>query len=331
MLFQSDEEARAQHDAVRNNIGWYRWTHDLVEVSGEGAGELLDYLYVVSVAQLPIGRSKYTTMLDEAGRIIDDVIISRLATDRYWISTLYAPKLLPWIAKHQGDLQVAVKDLTYEIEMYAVQGPNSTALLDEVLDSGVDDLQRFEIREDSLAGIPIKVHRGGFTGELGFELFCAAEDSAAVVASLREAGNNKGAVELDILEVYVRSLPMEKGFALRQDMYGLTPYEAGLGWSVKLDRDFIGKAALVKAAEEGMQRKLVGLEFTAESYEDISQGERVCCRGRDIGLIKAVIFGYTVEKNIGFAVIDAAFSEPGTKVTVGCNASPALVYNKQWL
>jgi glycine cleavage system aminomethyltransferase T len=331
MLFKSDEKARAQHNAVRNNIGWYRWTHDLVEVSGADAAGLLDYLYVASIAQVPIGRSKYTTMLDESGRIIDDVIVTRLADDRFWISTLYAPRLLLWIAEHQGDKDAQARELTHEVDMYAVQGPESAKMLNGLLSSPTDDMRRFQIREDSIGNIPVKVHRGGFTGEIGFELFCATGDSAELAASLRNAGDSIDAVELDILEVYVRSLPMEKGFALRQDMYGLTPFEAGLDWSVNLDRDFVGKAALERAASEGQKQKLVGLDFAAESYEDICLGERVYHRGRDIGFVRAAIYGYTVERNIGFAIVNAAFAEPGTAVTIGCHASPAVICNKQWI
>ena len=116
----------------------------------------------------------------------------------------------------------------------------------------------------------------------------AAEDA------IRAACDKSGAPELNILEVYVRSMPVEKGFALRQDMYGLTPYECGLDWSVNLDKDFIGKEALVKAKEEGPKYKLVDLEYLAESYED-----------------KEAIIGETV--------------------TVGSNDSPAVITEKCWL
>lgn len=331
MLFKTDEKARAQHDAVRNNIGWYRWTHDLVEVTGTDAAGFLDWLYVNAIAKTPVGRSKYTTMLDEQGHIIDDVIVTNRGEGGYWVSTLYAPKLIPWIEEHKDGKDVEARIITYDVDMYAVQGPNSLKMMNALLGVPVDDLKRFEMKGNTIGGVAVQVHRGGFTGELGFEVYCDIADSKAVEEAIRKAGASFDAVEMSVLEVYVRSLPMEKGLALRQDMYGLTPYEAGLGWSVDLGKDFIGKEALARAQEEGMQRKLVGLEFEAESYEDINQSERIYLCGRDIGLVKAAIYGYTVDKNIGFAVVDARFAEPGTRVTIGTNDSPAIIVEKQWV
>ena len=124
---------------------------------------------------------------------------------------------------------------------------------------------------------------------------------------------------------------MEKGFALRQDMFGLTPYECGLDWSVDLEKDFVGKDALLRAKEEGPKQLLMGLEFLAESYEDITQREIVYSRGIPCGFVRAVIYGYTVDKNIGFAVIDRAHAVVGEKVTVGSNDSPAIVTDKCFL
>jgi glycine cleavage system aminomethyltransferase T len=331
MLFKTDDKARAQHNAVRKNVGWYRWTHDLVEVTGADSTKFLDYLYVNSIAELPIGHSKYTTMLNEEGKIVDDVIVTHVGENSYWVSTLYAPKLLPWIDECKGNKDVSCKNITYEVDMYAVQGPNSLIMMNALLDSPVDELGRFQMEDNAIGNISVRIHRSGFTGELGYEVYCDISDSAAVKEAIRKAGITCDATEMDILEVYVRSLSMEKGFALRQDMYGLTPYEAGLGWSVDLNKDFIGKEALEYAREVGLSQRLVGLEFEAESYEDINQGERIRLRGRDIGLVRAAIYGYTVDKNIGFAVVDVRFSEPGTRVEIGCNNSPAIIVEKQWI
>ena len=106
MLFRDDKVARAQHDAVRENIGWYRWTHDLLEVTGTDSTGFLDYIFVNSISKAPVGRSKYTTMLNEEGQIIDDVIVAHIGKDHYWISTLYIPEMMEWIDLHKGNLEV---------------------------------------------------------------------------------------------------------------------------------------------------------------------------------------------------------------------------------
>ena len=331
MLFKNDQAARAQHQAVRENAGWYRWTHDLVEVTGGDAERYLDRLFVGAITKTPVGRSKYTTMLNEEGRIIDDTIVMHMDQDRYWVSTLYAPQFLRWAEQHQGEYDISCADITAQVDMYAVQGPKSLAVMDTMLDRSVDDLKRFAVMDAVLDGVAVKIHRSGFTGELGYEVYCRIEDTKAVEASIRRACDAAGAPELTILEVYVRSLPVEKGFALRQDMYGLTPYECGLDWSVNLEKDFIGRDALVNTREEGPRYQLVGLEYLAESYEDIAQREIVYRYGVPCGFVRAAIYGYTVEKNIGFAVIEADKAVLGEQVTVGENASPAVITEKNWL
>lgn len=331
MLFKEDEAACRQHQAVRENAGWYRWTHDLVEVKGEKSTEILDYLFVNHIAAADVGRSKYTTMLNEEGKIIDDTIVMRMGEKEYWISTLYAPQMIKWIDGHKGDAEITYKDITEEWDMYSVQGPNSPAVMNRMLLDPVDGIKRFQIQDNSIDGIPVKIHRSGFSGENGFEIYCRMEDTGKIREAVKKAAKEEQAPELTILEVYVRSLPVEKGFALRQDMYGLTPFECGLDWSVDLDKSFIGREALVKAREEGPKYRLAGLEYLEESYEDIAQKEIVYCKGVPCGFVRAAIYGYTVEKNIGFAVLEAKKAVNGTKVTVGMNGSAAVVTDKCWI
>lgn len=331
MLFKEDEAARRQHQAVRENAGWYRWTHDLVEVKGEKSTEILDYLFVNHIAAADVGRSKYTTMLNEEGKIIDDTIVMRMGEKEYWISTLYAPQMIKWIDGHKGDAEITYKDITEEWDMYSVQGPNSPAVMNRMLLDPVDGIKRFQIQDNSIDGIPVKIHRSGFSGENGFEIYCRMEDTGKIREAVKKAAKEEQAPELTILEVYVRSLPVEKGFALRQDMYGLTPFECGLDWSVDLDKSFIGREALVKAREEGPKYRLAGLEYLEESYEDIAQKEIVYCKGVPCGFVRAAIYGYTVEKNIGVAVLEAKKAVNGTKVTVGMNGSAAVVTDKCWI
>ena len=94
MLFREDKVARADAEAVRKNVGWYCWTHDLVEVRGKDAHKLLDYI-CVNVISDTVGVSKYTTMLNDEGKILDDTIVTCMAENTYWVSTLYGPKFQP--------------------------------------------------------------------------------------------------------------------------------------------------------------------------------------------------------------------------------------------
>ena len=331
MLFKEDKIARAEHRAVRENAGWYRWTHDLVEVTGRDAEKFLDRLFVGAIKKTPAGRTKYTTMLNEDGKIIDDTIVMHMGEDRYWVSTLYAPQFIKWADAHKAKEDVVYHDVTQTVDMYAVQGPKSLEIMNALLAAPVDGLKRFAVADNQMGDAAVHIHRSGFTGELGYEVYCRIEDTQTVEDAIRVVCEKFSAPELTTLEVYVRSLPVEKGFALRQDMFGLTPYECGLEWSVSLDKDFIGKEALVKAKEEGPKYKLVGLEYLAESYEDIAQKEIVYRHGVPCGFVLAAIYGYTVEKNIGFAGIEAKKAGVGEHVTVGSNGSPAVITEKCWL
>lgn len=330
MLFKDDELARAEAKAVRENAAWYRWTHDLVEVTGKDAEKFLDWVLVNKIAGMPAGSGKYTTMLDEAGCIIDDLVCFRRNEGTWWLSTLYGPHAIRWFDAHRECFDVAYADITQDWDMYAVQGPNSAALMNALLADPVDGLKRFQLLESTVGTAPVVVDRGGFTGELGYEVYCKREDSQDVAAAIQKAAEAMGAPRLTVLEVYVRSLPMEKGLALRQDYKGLTPYEANLGWSVHMDKEFLGKEALAAAHETGEKRAFVGVEIERESYEDIAQKEILYKRGVPRGYVTQMIYGYTVDKNIGFAVVDAAKCPLGTRVTIGPNDSPAVIVEPKW-
>lgn len=331
MLFKDNEVARKEAKAIRENVAWYRWTHDLIEVKGKDSDAFIEYLYVNNMSKAVIGKTKYTTMLNEDGKIIDDTIVMHMGENLFWVSTLYAPQFIKWADAHKGSYEVEYRDISREIDMYAVQGPNSLKMMNALLDTPIDEMKRFSIADNKMSGIDVKIHRSGFTGELGYEIYADIADTEKVEGILRAAEKDFDAIEVRTLEVYVRSVPVEKGFALRQDMYGLSPYECDLGWSVCLDKDFIGKEALIKEKEEGSRYKLVGLEYLAESYEDIAQKEIVYKNGVPCGFVRAAIYGYTVEKNIGFAVMEARKVVIGERVTVGDNDSPAIVCEKTFI
>ena len=323
MLFREDTVARADAEAVRKNVGYYEWTHDLVEVRGKDAHKLLDYVCVNLVSEVS-GVSRYTTMLNEQGKILDDTIVTCMEENRYWVSTLYGPKFMPLIDKYIADMDAEYEDLTRKVGMYAVQGPNSPAMLDALLETPIGDMKRFRMVDNKIGDLPVRIHRSGFTGENGFEVYCDRDQLPVLKEALDSVAEQFDARFLKTLEVYVRSLPMEKGMALKQDMAGLTPSEAGLGWSIHMEKDFHGKEAL-EAYED--QYELVGLVLDDErvSYEDIAQNEPLLHKGVQCGIVRQMIYGYTLDKNIGFAIVDKKFAKPGTRLTAGPNFAPVTV------
>ncbi len=326
MLFREDRLARLDAETIRRSVGWYRWTHDLVEITGADAPEILEKIYVSNIGKVLPGRTKYTAMLDEKGEIIDDVIVMHMSEDVYWVSTLYGPRLIPWIEAHAEGKDIRTRLITYDWDMYAIQGPESPAALEKLLDTPPENMKRFSVAAGSVGGVPVFVHRSGFTGENGFEIYCAAEKTGEIRDRIAAAVEAAGGREIYTLEVYVRSIPMEKGLALKQDFKHLNPFECGLGWSVDLDKDFIGREATL-AIRENPRYQMVGLVFDRESTEDINIWERVYLYGVEVGRCAQAIYGYTVDRNIGFATIRAGIPE-GARVTVGPNGSPATVVSK---
>ena len=328
MLFREDKTARLDAETIRRSVGWYRWTHDLVEVTGKDALEVLEKIFVSRISKVDTGRTKYTVMLNEDGEIIDDVIVMHMRDGLYWVSDLYGPRLIKWIEAHAEGKDVQTRLITYDWDMYAIQGPDSPAAMEKLLDRPLDGLKRFAVAENTVSGIPVWIHRSGFTGEEGYEVYCAAEKTGEIKALIDKAVSEAGGRGIYTLEVYVRSVPMEKGFALKQDYKHLNPFECGLGWTVDLGKDFIGKEQTL-AIKEAPRYQMVGLEFERESTEDISIWERVYLYGVEVGRCAQTIYGYTVDKNIGFATIRAGIPA-GTRVTVGPNGSPATVVGKKF-
>lgn len=326
MLFKDDKRARLDAETIRKSVGWYRWTHDLVEVKGADALEALELIYVNNISKATPGRTKYTTMLNEKGEIIDDVIVMHMDEEKYWVSSLYGPRLIPWLESHKGELDVTTELITYDWDMYAVQGPDSPKAMNLMLETPIDEMKRFRVEANSINGIPVYVHRSGFTGENGYEVYCPFDKTAEIKEAIDKAVTEAGGREIYTLEVYVRSIPMEKGFPLKQDFKWMNPFECDLGWSVDLEKEFIGKEATL-AIKENPRYQMVGLEFEWESTEDISIWEKVYLYGVEVGRCCQAIYGYTVDKNIGFANIRADIPE-GAKVTVGPNGSPATVVKK---
>lgn len=334
MLQSTDPSVRAQHLAVRSNVGWYDFTHRLVEVKGPDALTLLDKVCVAPIYKAPIGASKYTTMLDHNGLIIDDTIVTHMGDDLYWVSGLYVRDQLRWFAANKGDLNVEFRDITNEWKMYSVQGPNSLALVNAVVDTPVDALKFFRMTDDTMDGIPVKVHRAGYTGEKrGYEIYIAADKEAALIAKLEAKGSEMDACHVTELDVMVMTLPAEAGFVLMMDIYKASPFEVGFEKSIDWSKDFVGKAAAAMVREAGAKRRLVG--FTVADDDAIIyggplwKGNPLMKDGVMVGRATKYTTGFTCGKNIGYAMIDLDKAAIGDTVTI--NGFEAVLTEKQFI
>ena len=218
-IFKYDDMKRAEHMAVRSTVGWYFWTHQLLEITGPDVTAFLEHMFAGNVSRLAVGRDRYTTMLDENGQIIDDVVIMRRSENVYWVSTLFATKTDDWWYFHQGDYDVEWTEITDDWAMYAVQGPKSRALLEQLTKDPVADLKFFAQMETEIQGIPCIINRGGFTGEkLGYEIYVSPEHAEALEALLSPAAQALGGREVTEFQVMAWTLPTEAGFYYMRDL-----------------------------------------------------------------------------------------------------------------
>lgn len=318
-LYQ-DESLREQHNAVRTIAGWYDFTHRLVELTGEDVTAFLNKMYLSNLEKQGVGKAKYTVMLDEDGTICDDVIIFRLEEKKYWISTLYTKDMIKRFGWYDSDYNVQYEVITDQWKMYSVQGPKSLEIANGIIKDRADDLKFFNIKDAYMDDIAIKIARSGFTGEtFGYELYVPAESCEALEAKLEQVGEKVGAMRITEIDVMALTLAAEAGYYLMLDIRHCTPYEVGFENAIDWSKDFVGKEALEKVKDKEPTRMIVGIEapdLDAVIYGGPApKGSEVKKENKIIGNVTKFTYGYTVEKNIGYALVDYGSVKIGDTVT----------------
>ena len=309
----------AEHRACRETAALFDETSFAkIDVTGERAADFLEHLCDNRVAR-EIGRVTYTQMLNEAGGIECDFTVTRLAENRFRIvtGTAFGRHDIAWIRSHApDDGSVVVEDVTAQYACLGIWGPAAREILQPLADADLsnDAFPYMHARELTVGTVPCLAVRVTYVGELGWELYCAAELGAALWDALWESGRSRGLVAGGYKAI--DSMRLEKGYRV----WGAditpedTPYEAGLGFAVKLDKgDFIGRDALHARGEpERLLRCLVLGDPRAVALGS----EPVRVDGETVGRVTSGGYGYTVARSIAFAYVPAGCAEPGTPVEV---------------
>jgi 4-methylaminobutanoate oxidase (formaldehyde-forming) len=285
-----------------------------IEVAGPGAAELLESLCDNRVAR-DVGAITYTQMLNPKGGIECDFTVTRLAEERFRIvtGTAFGRHDLAWIRQHApDDGSVTVDDVTSKYACLGLWGPASREILGPLT---TDPLEFPYMRASELAVgfVPCLALRVTYVGELGWELYCPSEFGLALWDTIWAAGREHGLVAGGYKAI--DSLRLEKGYRV----WGAditaddTPYEAGLGFAVKLDKEFLGKEALLAAAEP--ERRLACVTL-ADPLAVALGSEPVRVGGELVGRVTSGGYGYTVARSIAYAYLPAGVCEPGTPVEV---------------
>jgi aminomethyltransferase len=315
--------------AVRNVAGVFDVSHmGQVELEGPCAAEDIDRLVTNDVRNAEPGRATYTMMCNDAGGVIDDLIVYKFADDR-WMIVLNASRAdvdTDWIGAHLSST-TAVKSCTPERGIIALQGPRACEILQSLAECDLTGIERLSITTTRVAGIPCTMARTGYTGEDGFELFPDSEKLSVIWDALLEtrlSGDGRpipcglGARDVCRLEAGLRLY----GNDLSEDV---TPLEAGLKWTVKFGKpDFIGKAALKRQLANGVPKKTIGLKMLDRSIP--RRGYAVIVDDAEVGTVTSGIFSPTLQVGIGLALVKGSVpDEARFSVMIRGSAHPAEV------
>jgi aminomethyltransferase len=340
-----------EHLGVRRNVGMQDLsTMGEVDIKGPGAERLVRRLLVNEVQDMEPGQLRYSTMCNEEGGIVDDVTVYKFDDEHYMIVTSSGPRIKShrWISSHAEGTSAYVTDMTAAIALLTVQGPRSRAYLKTVVeDVDLDNLRFFRFAPCRIGDVELLISRSGYTGELGYELYVPADQAGALWEYILKTGK-----EFDLKPYGVeamQSLRIEKAFPL----YGpdisedYTPFHVGLERWIRFDkRDFIGREALLRAQERGLETRWVGLILESEapaasgdgvySIADVASfremvetgaeaGEyedRLLPGDRRIGRVTSSAWGPTIGRMLAMAHVETAHAWPGRNLIVSINGRP---------
>lgn len=310
---------KAEHQAVRMAAGLFDVSHmGEIAVSGAEALPFLQKMVTNDVSKLKDGQVQYTVMCKENGGTVDDFLIYRRAADNYLlvVNAANTEKDLAWLNKHRT-AHVRIEDRTASYALLACQGPLAEQVLQKLTDESLEEIGFFRFKENvTLGGEQVLLSRTGYTGEDGFEIYGAPDAIARLWPNILKAGEQDGIVPAglgarDTLR-FEAGLPLY-GQELTED---ISPLEAGLGFVVKLAKgEFIGRKTLFAQREDGILRKIVGLEMVDRGIP--RTGYKVFgAADEEIGQVTTGTQSPTLNKNVGFSLLQKEYAVEGTEVFV---------------
>ena len=328
--------------ATRQAVGIFdATTLGKIEVVGKDAAELMNRIYTNAWTKLEPGRLRYGVMLREDGFVMDDGVVGRLAPDRFHVTTTTggAPRVLAmmedYIQTEWPDLDVWLTSTTEEWAVIAVQGPLARKVLEpfvEGIDLSREAMPHMSVREGKICGVPTRLFRVSFTGELGFEVNVPAGHGRAVWEAIFAAGQAYGITPYGTETMHV--LRAEKGFIIvGQETDGtVTPDDAGLGWAIgKAKKDFVGKRSLARPAMMANDRKqLVGL-LTVDPKTVLEEGAQIVADPNQqipmtmLGHVTSSYWSATLDRSIALALVRSGRARIGTRLLVPMPDGPIAV------
>jgi sarcosine oxidase subunit alpha len=311
--------------AVRTNVALIDVsTLGGIEVSGPDAAAFLDRTYTTPHRKQPVLRSRYALLCEDGGAIVDDGVACRLGEERFYLTATTSAvdqtfRKLLWL-NAQWHMRVDVMQVTSAFAAVNIAGPRSRDVIERLpsdVDFSADAFPYLAVRTGTIAGIPARIVRVGFVGELSFEIHVPAPYGAALWDALVAAGQPEGIVPFGVEAQ--RVLRLEKGHVIvGQDTDGLThPYEAGLDWAIgKGKREALGLRAIQAQLANGLTRKLVGFRLEDAAAPPPPECCLVIRDGEIAGRVTSAILSEACGGVIGLAYVAPADSMPGSSFVI---------------
>ncbi|MCB1043369.1 MAG: glycine cleavage system aminomethyltransferase GcvT [Acidobacteria bacterium] len=309
-----------EHHAVRQSVGLFDVSHmGEFRVKGPDALRFLESITTNHVAKLTDGRIHYTLLTYPEGTIVDDLLIYRFDENNYWmvVNAGNIDKDWSWVTQHATGFDIELTNESDRTAQIAIQGPLAETVLQQLVDRDLSEVPYYHFYEGPVNAVAAVVSRTGYTGEDGFEVYCASEHAVSLWRAMLDKGAEHG---IKPAGLGARdTLRLESRMALYGNDIDQTTnaLEAGLGWVVKFKKDdpFVGRDALLRIKEEGLVRKLVCFEVTGRGIA--RHGYPIAnASGETIGVVTSGSHSPTLDKAIGMGYVDVAYSEPNTEIAI---------------
>jgi len=315
----------SEHLAVRNSVGIFDISHmGRIITSGVDSEHFLNYVITNDVSMLSPNSAQYSVMCYEDGGIVDDFVVYRLEKEKFMIvsNATNREKDYNWLVRNANGFKVKIEEISDNVAMLAVQGPNSEKTLQKISTEDLSKIGRFRCGHAHLANVEVFLSRTGYTGEDGFEVFIwntsltKPDNAVKLWGAILKAGEPFG---IEPCGLGARdTLRLEAGMCL----YGndidekTTPLEAALGFVVKLQKNnFIGKDALVKQKNEGIKRKRIGIQMIEQGIPR-PRFEICTDKGEKIGQLTSGTFSPLLNYGIGIGYVQTPYALEGNIVNV---------------
>ena len=311
----------AEHHAVREAAGLFDISHmGELFVEGKDAAAFLDYALVGAASEISIGRAKYSLICNEAGGIIDDLIVYRLGQNAYLVVANASNReaVAKALVERCSSFDAVVTDESDAWALLAIQGPSSVKVLSKITSAPLLELKYYAISEAEIAGVNCLLARTGYTGEDGFEIYIPVESAGKVFDEIIAAGSDQGLLPTGL--ACRDTLRLEAGMPLYGHEMDLdvNPYQAGFGKVVRLDKtgDFVGKKALIELSNTKPEKVLVGIvgegkRAARADYEVFVEGSESV-----IGVVTSGALSPTLGFPVAMAYLNADFAHVDTPISV---------------